>query len=56
MEGGGDYIISGDHYLTDLKAYQGIKIVDPATFLSRWPTKNKTNKIDMLAVLYPNPI
>lgn len=32
LEGQADFIISGDHHLTDLKNYQGIKIVDPATF------------------------
>lgn len=34
VEGRADFIISGDHHLTDLKNYQGIKIVDPATFLA----------------------
>lgn len=33
LEGGADYIISGDHHLTDLKIFQGIKIVGPAAFL-----------------------
>jgi putative PIN family toxin of toxin-antitoxin system len=33
LEGQADFIISGDHHLTDLGNYQGIKIVDPATFL-----------------------
>ncbi len=33
LEGEADYIISGDHHLTDLKIFQGIKIVDPSTFL-----------------------
>lgn len=28
-----DYIISGDHHLTDLKIFHGIEIVDPSTFL-----------------------
>ena len=32
LEGRADFIISGDHHLTDLENYQGIKIVDPATF------------------------
>jgi uncharacterized protein len=31
--GRADFIISGDHHLTDLKNYQGIKIVGPAAFL-----------------------
>ncbi len=30
LEGEADYIISGDHHLTDLKILQGIRIVDPA--------------------------
>ncbi len=33
-EGGADYIISGDRHLTDLKHYQGIKIVGPTSFLT----------------------
>ena len=33
VEGQADFIISGDHHLTDLKVFRGIKIVDPATFL-----------------------
>ena len=33
VEGQADYIISGDHHLTRLKAFQGIKIINPATFL-----------------------
>jgi len=36
VEGGADFIISGDHHLTDLKEYQGIKIVKPAEFLELW--------------------
>jgi hypothetical protein len=34
VEGRADFIISGDHHLTDLKDYQGIKIVAPSTFLA----------------------
>ena len=33
VEGRADFIISGDHHLTDLKEFQGIKIVPPAVFL-----------------------
>jgi len=33
VEGHADFIVSGDHHLTDLKAYSGIRIMDPATFL-----------------------
>ena len=33
VEGKADLIISGDHHLTDLKAYRGIEIVSPAEFL-----------------------
>ena len=34
VEGRADFIISGDHHLTELKNYQGIKIVAPSTFLA----------------------
>jgi putative PIN family toxin of toxin-antitoxin system len=34
LEGQPDFIISGDHHLTDLKDYQGIKIVAPSIFLA----------------------
>jgi uncharacterized protein len=34
LEGRADFIISGDHHLTDVKNYQGIKIVAPSTFLA----------------------
>jgi putative PIN family toxin of toxin-antitoxin system len=30
LEGQADYIISGDHHLTDLKEFQGVKILTPA--------------------------
>lgn len=33
-EGQADFIISGDHHLTDLEDYQGIKIVAPSTFIA----------------------
>ncbi len=33
LEGEADYIVSGDHHLKDLKIFQGIKIMNPATFL-----------------------
>ena len=33
VEGRADFIISGDRHLTDLKEFQGIKIVLPAVFL-----------------------
>jgi uncharacterized protein len=33
-EGRADFIVSGDHHLTDLKDYQGIRIMAPAAFLS----------------------
>lgn len=34
VEGKADFIVSGDHHLTDLRAYRGIRIVDHATFLA----------------------
>jgi len=33
VAGKADFIISGDHHLTDLKNYQGIKIINATTFL-----------------------
>ena len=33
LEGKADFIVSGDHHLKDMKAFQGIRILDPATFL-----------------------
>jgi hypothetical protein len=34
VESEADFIISGDRHLTDLKEYQGITIVNPATFIA----------------------
>ena len=33
VEGNADYVVSGDHHLKDLGAYQGIEILHPAAFL-----------------------
>jgi putative PIN family toxin of toxin-antitoxin system len=33
LEAKADFIISGDHHLKDLKTFQGIRILDPSTFL-----------------------
>jgi uncharacterized protein len=33
VESNAQYIISGDHHLTDLKEYENIRIVNPDTFL-----------------------
>ena len=33
IESGADFIISGDHHLTDFETYEGIRIMSPATFL-----------------------
>lgn len=33
IDGGADYIVSGDHHLLDLGSYEGIPILRPATFL-----------------------
>lgn len=35
VEGEADFIISGDHHLTDLKTYEGIIIIDLATFVAQ---------------------
>lgn len=34
IEGKADFIVSGDHHLKDLKTFQGIRIVDPSTFVA----------------------
>lgn len=34
LEGEANYIISGDHHLKELTSFQGMRIVDPATFLA----------------------
>lgn len=36
VEGAADYIISGDHHLTDLGTFRGIRIVEPAFFIGIW--------------------
>jgi len=41
-EGEADYIVSGDHHLLDLGAYQGIDIIKTKAFLSIWRTKGET--------------
>jgi uncharacterized protein len=33
LEGKADFIISGDHHLTDLVSFEGISIINPDTFL-----------------------
>jgi len=33
VEGKADFIISGDYHLKDLRIYQGVRILDPSTFL-----------------------
>jgi putative PIN family toxin of toxin-antitoxin system len=34
VAGGADYLISGDHHLTDLKTFESINIVTPTEFLA----------------------
>lgn len=34
LEGNADFIVSGDHHLTDLKSFRGVRIVDATTFLA----------------------
>ncbi|MBF0565175.1 MAG: hypothetical protein HQK89_08030 [Nitrospirae bacterium] len=36
LEGGSDFIISGDSHLTDLKVFQGVEILKPEEFLYRF--------------------
>ena len=35
-EGEADYIVSGDHHLLDLGAYEGIQIITASEFISIW--------------------
>ena len=35
-EGEADYIVSGDHHLLDLGAYEGIQIITASQFISIW--------------------
>jgi uncharacterized protein len=41
VEGSADFIVSGDHHLTDLKTFRGIPIVNPATFLKLTAEQDK---------------
>lgn len=34
LEAGANFIVSGDHHLTDMKVFQDIRIVNPAAFLT----------------------
>ena len=36
VEGHADFIVSGDHHLTDLVMYRGIRVVTPADFLQQF--------------------
>jgi len=33
VEGEADFVVSGDHHLTDIEAYRHIRIINPETFL-----------------------
>lgn len=39
VEGHAEFIVSGDHHLTDLEIYRGIRIVAPADFIPLLATK-----------------
>ncbi len=41
VEGSADFIVSGDHHLTDLKTFSGIPIVNPAIFLKLMTERDK---------------
>ena len=43
VEGGADFIISGDSHLKDLKVFRGIRIVSPADFIMIVKTQAKTS-------------
>lgn len=44
VEARADFIISGDRHLKDLKNFQGIEIVDPATFLELWEVRGRIDR------------
>jgi putative PIN family toxin of toxin-antitoxin system len=35
LEAGAQYVVSGDHHLTQLRSYQGIEIITPAVFIEQ---------------------
>lgn len=41
LDGGADYIISGDHHLLELKRFAGIQIVTAKEFLTIFKTENR---------------
>jgi uncharacterized protein len=45
VAGRADYLISGDHHLTDLKAYNQIRIVTPTEFLTIFMSKSPTDPV-----------
>jgi putative PIN family toxin of toxin-antitoxin system len=45
VEGHADYIVSGDHHLTDLVIYQGIRVVTPAEFIQNHSTPYFFNQL-----------
>ena len=40
LEGKADFVVSGDHHLTDLKSFQGVSIVNPQKFLQLFSNPN----------------
>ena len=40
LEGKADFVVSGDHHLTDLRSFQGISIVNPQKFLQLFSSRN----------------
>lgn len=39
IEGSAEFIISGDRHLTDLESYEGVQIMNPASFLKIFPNE-----------------
>jgi len=44
IEGRADFIVSGDHHLTDLKSFKGIPILTPTGFLKRSKSEDKPDR------------
>jgi putative PIN family toxin of toxin-antitoxin system len=55
VEGRADYIISGDHHLTDLKIFQGIRVVTSAEFIEIYGDALSPNHDTYLKMLASAP-
>ena len=52
LEGEADFVVSGDHHLTDIGSFRGIPIVNPDAFLAIMAGKASKTDLDRKATLY----